>query len=91
MTATITQTDGVLALLQSQPTGITAIEALERLGCFRLAARVGELRAEGWAIRSVSESDGHKHWTRYQLVRDATPWMPSEPTEAESRALWGDR
>jgi hypothetical protein len=89
MTATLTQTDAVLALLHSRPAGITALEALSEIGCFRLAARVAELRAEGWVIASRSESANGKHFVRYQLVKDATPWK--EITESEQRALWGDR
>lgn len=31
---------------------LTQIEALNRFGCFRLAARIGELRERGIAIRT---------------------------------------
>lgn len=97
MTATISQTDGLLALLQLRgEAGVTPLEALDELGCFRLAARVSDLRALGWAI----ENRG-KHHARYVLLRESTPWMRtavkpagSEPpplTEAEQRMFWGDR
>ena len=33
--------------------GITAIEALREFGCFRLAARVYDLRAKGHKIKSM--------------------------------------
>jgi hypothetical protein len=88
MTATITQTDGVLALLHAQgQDGLTPIDALNRLGCFRLAARIAELRADGWVI----ENRGKGH-ARYVLIAEATPWkFPVAVAEAEQRSLWGDR
>jgi hypothetical protein len=84
MTATISQTDGVLALLHANgEAGLTPMEALERLGCFRLAARVAELRAQGYVI----ENRGTK-FARYVLVPAASPAIVPE---SEQRALWGDR
>lgn len=79
MTATITQTDGVLAILQARGS-LTPLEALDELGCFRLAARVYELRAEGHHIESEHVTKNGKSYVRYV--------MPAEP---EQRALWGDR
>lgn len=84
MTATLSQNDAILALLQLRPAGITAIEALEEVGCFRLAARVGELRAQGYYIRSVDEMRNGKRFVRYQLV-------PTPSPEGEQRMMWGDR
>ena len=33
--------------------GITAIVALDRYGCFRLAARISDLRAQGYQITTL--------------------------------------
>ena len=44
-----TQAGRVLAYLRAGHR-ITALDALELFGCFRLAARIHELRGEGWAI-----------------------------------------
>jgi hypothetical protein len=44
----MTQTQMVLDALRRGP--LTPLEALERFGVFRLAARVGELREQGHAI-----------------------------------------
>jgi hypothetical protein len=44
----MTQTQMVLDALRRGP--LTPLEALERFGCFRLAARVLELREQGHAI-----------------------------------------
>lgn len=89
MTATITQTDGVLALLHANgDAGLTPLEALDRLGCFRLAARVAELRADGWVI----ENRGKGH-ARYVLIAEATPWKfpVGLAPDNEQRSIWGDR
>ena len=47
---------------------ITALEALQQYGCFRLAARIAELREAGVAIRvdRVEVGDG-KHVAQYRL------------------------
>jgi hypothetical protein len=41
---------------------ITALDALELFGCFRLAARIHELRRDGWRIeeRTVETSSGKR-------------------------------
>ncbi len=39
-----------LGLLEERPEGITPLEALTAIGCMRLAARVYDLRAEGYPI-----------------------------------------
>ena len=47
---------------------ITPIDALNRLGCFRLGARIWDLRQEGWNIETkiIKGSDG-KHFAEYKL------------------------
>ena len=49
---------------------ITPIEALTEYGCFRLAARVGELKRAGHDIRMILVSNGRdrKRFARYELV-----------------------
>ena len=66
----MSQNEQILAALKHGP--LTPIEALERFGCFRLAARVGELRQQGHAIgvQKVATSTG-KHVARYWLARQA--------------------
>jgi len=88
MTATISQQDAVLLLLQSRPAGLTPIEALNEVGCFRLAARVAELRTLGHNIVTIPETRDGRTWARYRLL----PSKVSSPIpEMEQRALWGDR
>lgn len=47
---------------------LTALDALERFGCFRLAARIHELRKDGWEIeeKTVTGSNG-KRYASYHL------------------------
>ena len=47
----MTQCDKILLHLQTIGS-ITPVEALDQYGCFRLAARVADLKAEGWPIAS---------------------------------------
>ncbi len=66
----MTQNEQILAALKRGP--LTPLEALERFGCFRLAARVGELREQGHSIgvEKVTTPTG-KHIARYWLARQA--------------------
>ena len=59
---------------------LTAIEALSDLGCYRLGARISELRSEGMRIdttmeESISRITGEPvRFARYSLSKDiATP------------------
>jgi cbb3-type cytochrome oxidase cytochrome c subunit len=50
-----------------QGKSLTAIEALQKFGCFRLAARVLDLRAEGMKIHSQMMKRGTKSFARYYM------------------------
>ena len=45
---------------------ITPMEALMHLGCFRLSARIRELREEGHDITTENERDNGKTYARYR-------------------------
>jgi len=45
------------------------MDALRDFGCFRLAARVADLRREGLPIECVSETKNGKRFARYYLRR----------------------
>jgi hypothetical protein len=62
-----TQAGRILRFLQDGQR-LTAIDALELFGCFRLAARIHELRREGWGIaeRTVETASG-KRIAEYSL------------------------
>jgi hypothetical protein len=63
----MTQTEQIRAHLLSGR-DITPLEALDRYGCFRLAARVSDLRAEGLDVQTVTEEHNGKRYARYRLV-----------------------
>jgi hypothetical protein len=65
----MSQRDAILAHLKAGNT-ITAIEALRRWGCFRLAARIEELRDAGYPIETTLLVDGERRFARY--------WMKGE-------------
>ena len=48
---------------------ITALEALEKFGCMRLASIIHKLRKEGYSISTwtVKKSNG-KHWAEYKMT-----------------------
>ena len=48
---------------------ITPIQALEKWGCFRLAARVDELRKNGLEIDTSYQSKNGKVFASYGLAR----------------------
>ena len=62
-----TQAGRILAHLRAG-NRLTALEALDAFGCFRLAARIHELRREGWQIEERTvETRGGKRVAEYSL------------------------
>ena len=76
-TQTQTQKEAILRHLQSGKT-ITPLEALNLYGCFRLGARIWDLRDEGYVIRSENVKQGKKTFASYKLI---------VPVHAEQLAL----
>ena len=67
-TAAATQCDRILRHLKTGAT-ITAIEALNMFGCFRLAARISDLRKAGNDIVTDKvTTSGGKHVAQYRLA-----------------------
>jgi hypothetical protein len=62
----MTQTEQILAELKRGP--ITPLEALEKCGCLRLAARVSDLKAAGHTILTERVSANGKTYARYRLA-----------------------
>lgn len=67
----MSQCDDILNHLKREP--ISAIEALNRYGCFRLAARIKDLREQGYEIetRDLDLPSG-KTVAQYHLKEKAT-------------------
>jgi hypothetical protein len=66
----MTQNAAILELLRSRgDRGITALDALELVGSFRLAARISDLRAMGFTITSTPETTAAgARIARYRLI-----------------------
>ena len=63
---TIAQNDLILEHLLRGRT-LTPLEALELYGCLRLAARVKNLRDDGYKIKTETRRLGRKRWAEYSL------------------------
>ena len=62
----MSQKDKILRFLKCGHS-ISPYEAMEVFGCYRLAARINELRNEGYPIVTVMESAHGKRWAEYHL------------------------
>lgn len=49
---------------------ITPLEALSAFGCFRLSARIADLREEGYRISTEIHHDGRKSYAIYRWEED---------------------
>ena len=63
----MSQTAEILRHLKRRP--ITAIDALRDYQCFRLAARINDLRMDGHDIQTDIITRGEKRFAQYRLVR----------------------
>jgi hypothetical protein len=62
----MTQTEMIRAHLESGRE-ITPIDALNQYGCFRLAARIDELRRSNMDIETIMETRNGKKFARYRI------------------------
>ncbi len=69
----MTQTEQIWEHLQRAP--ITPIEALNQYGCFRLAARIDDLKKEHPEIRRRMVGRNGKKWCEYYLQHDENGQM----------------
>ncbi len=67
--STTTQCAMVLQALRAGR-ALTPLDALDEFGCFRLAARIHDLRLAGCNIVTTRETNGDKHWAVYRLLKD---------------------
>ena len=67
MKSTASQTSAILALLL-QGNSLTGIDALNYIGCFRLAARISELRNQfNYPIKGRWVTSGEKRFMEYYI------------------------
>jgi hypothetical protein len=64
----MSQTEWILNTLRRKP--LTPIDALGGCGCFRLAARIQELRQEGHLIATDQVAKNGKRFARYTLIKE---------------------
>jgi hypothetical protein len=64
----MSQNDQIRAALLAGRT-LTPLDALTEFGCFRLAARVADLRRSGLDIECINETTNGKRYAHYQLRR----------------------
>lgn len=62
----MTQTQRILIYLKTGKT-LTPIEALNKFGCFRLAARIADLRKDGYKIWTNYIQKDNKIFAAYKL------------------------
>lgn len=62
----MTQKQAILTHLQTVG-AITPLEGLQRYGCFRLGARIADLKADGVAIKTQMVKENGKRFARYEL------------------------
>ena len=68
------QLEAILEALQAGET-LTPLDALNRWGCFRLGARIWDLRHKGYDIENIGTDDGN--YARYKLKYPvAIPKLP---------------
>jgi len=62
----MSQNKQILKALQ-QGRRLTPLAALQEFGCFRLGARIYDLRKEGYEIESELKSENGKQYSEYYL------------------------
>ena len=67
----MTQEEQILKHLQIIGS-LTPLEALNLYGCFRLGARIWELRNQGHDIKMELVQHGKKHYAKYTLAQFST-------------------
>ena len=70
MSKTTSQSAMILNFLKSGGS-LTPIEALEKFSCFRLAARMNDLRKKGYVIQTeILKDDNGKSYASYSIPKD---------------------
>ena len=67
----MTQNDAIREHLMSGKS-ITPLDALRDYGCFRLAARIDQLRKQGYCITTEFETRNDKKYASYRLISRGT-------------------
>jgi len=65
----VSQAREILRHMRTEP--ITPMQALVNYGCFRLAARIRDLRDEGHQIHTEQVEFNDRRFARYTLIKEA--------------------
>lgn len=68
----MSQNDMILRHLKTHKRGITQADAVEKFGCYRLSARISDLREMGYDIKTENETKKNRYgvtvtYARYKL------------------------
>jgi hypothetical protein len=73
----------LIALYLDSGHELTPMQALEMFGCFRLAARIKDLRGRGLPIETLERKSGDKRYAAYRIRRPVqAPLFTSLVTDA---------
>ncbi len=64
----MSQNTQILNYLQTHPNGLTQVQAVEQFRCYRLGARIYDLKAMGHQIATHMIWQGDKRFARYVMV-----------------------
>ena len=65
----MTQNDMILRHLKTHKRGLTQADAVERFGCYRLSARISDLREMGYDITTEMETKKNRYGTPVTYAR----------------------
>lgn len=82
----MSQTADILSYIQKKGS-ITPLEALQQLGCFRLGARVWDLRASGVPIEKEMVEENGKRFAKYYMKKSRPADGTAERQESEGATL----
>ena len=80
------QTEMVLDYIQKNGS-ITPLEALQFLGCFRLGARVWEIRSSGIPVEKEMVEENGKRYAKYYMKKSRPADGTAERQESEDGGL----
>lgn len=67
----MTQNKAILEYLKKHPEGITQLEAVQKFNCYRLSARIADLKHMGYSITTVMLEKNNKRFAQYRLMGEA--------------------
>lgn len=86
---TTTDTEKCLqALISSGATGVHSFDMNAIIGTTRAAARINDLKAQGYVITSVYEKRGDSHGCRYFLTSSSQPLKINSKKQVKEKTVY---